>query len=177
MADSNNLRIFTKPKGILRVVEIVTSIIAFGAMASETGSVNGFLPSNGYQGYSEWQFLVAANVLAFVFAFVFCICYVFRQRIDLLCFFFPIFEWTMDAILCLLVFLASVMGAHRCDNLQFGTKCGDMPTSDKNNVIASIVFSFFTFAILLALNVFDYFEHRDGEKNEKTTAANTQTAK
>jgi hypothetical protein len=175
MADTNNLRYFIKPKGILRVVEMVTAIIAFGTMASESGSGSGLASNNGYMNYSEFSFLVAANAIAFSFAFIFCVCYIFRQRLDLLCFFFPIFEWTMDAIVCLLVFLGSVMGAVKCNNLSdgFGNnyKCSDIgSTSDKNNLISSIVFSFFTFFILLAINVLDYFEHRDGEKTEKTAA-------
>jgi len=81
----NNLDVFKKPKGIMRIVELLLSLIAFAALANVyTGNT---LSNNNTSFSNDFNFQLAANILAFCFAFFFIICYIFRDRVEMVIFF------------------------------------------------------------------------------------------
>jgi len=155
----------------LRLSNFLFALIAFATIAANLNMSDSI--SVGNADTTAQNFQVAANVISFAFALFILVCYLARDKVEDVIFFFPILEWVLDAIALILVFLSSVMSANRCAADQIS----DEPAStQKNNVLASVVFGFFNFFVLFLLNLVDYQEHKEGEQADKAATRTTQSS-
>lgn len=155
---SLNMKVFTMPKGILRLIELVLTLIAF----STTSSVSGFSNS------SQFSFVVAANVIAWVYVLFLCVCYIFRDKVDDVCFWLPIAELVLDGLMTLLLLIAGAVGIDYGNKSQCVTVnvCNaPFDFSDANPIKAGCAFSILAFAAFAVSVFFDYKEHRALEKH------------
>lgn len=158
---------FGTPRGILRLVEIVFAIIAFATMADE----------NGFSAFSQFSYLVAANVIAFVWAFFIVLVYIFQDKVDNACLYTPIVELVTDGIVTLLVFAAGCAAATKCnDKIDLGPFGGSTTIcKESGHVTASVVFTFFTFLLFAVSTFLSYRSNVAEEKKPNTTTAAPQT--
>jgi hypothetical protein len=148
------------PRGILRLVEILFAIIAFATMADQTG----------FDSVSEFQFVVAANVLAFIFAFILLLVYIFQDKVDLMCLYTPIIELVGDGILTLLLFIAGIASAVKCSkSVATGPNSDTTICKTYNLVAASVAFTFLTFALFAISTYFSYRLNVEEERKPETT--------
>jgi hypothetical protein len=96
-------RVVTSPDGILRLLEWLLTVISFACMAD----------LKGYSTYSEFEFLVAAGVLAWLWTMVMLTCYIFdfhstKPVLNLV-------EFVGDLLWAFFEFVAGVASAARCN--------------------------------------------------------------
>jgi len=98
-----NVGIFMTVRGGARLVELLFSIIMFGAMADQ----------DGFSSFSQFQFVVAAGVLTFVYLlFVITVHLLsFEERIPQ----FNLIVLVNDGLWCFLCFIAGCVSAAECD--------------------------------------------------------------
>jgi Membrane-associating domain len=121
--------IFTSPIGILRLVELLFCMIAFGAMADQ----------DGYDKFDAFKFVVGANVLVFIWvlADIALLIANLYQSHEILK---PV-SFGADCLFFFLTFLAGIVGAAKCDEESFGVKTCE---NDADKAKAGIAFSFLT---------------------------------
>ncbi len=121
------------PKGIVRLVLWFFSLLAFSIMAS----------FKYYKGSGPWEFVVAANVLAWLCSTAFIAIYYFRDRVDRIdfCANFPIIEFALDGVLFLLTFVAACTAASKCAASGWNLLCDD-DTHSKGGIAFSFLTAF-----------------------------------
>jgi len=100
-------RVCTSPDGILRLLEWLLTVISFGAMSDQTG----------YSNFSEFQFLVAAGVLAWLWTMVMLTFYIFDMHATK-----PVLnlvEFVGDLLWAFFEFVAGIAAAARCNKTVF----------------------------------------------------------
>lgn len=116
------------PKGITRIVQWCISLIALACMAAGGSRLTG-----------GFAYVLAADALAFIFVTIFLFAYCFRNKVDQFFPLMPMFEFAVDGILLVLVFVAAIVGASDCANY-----CGrgDLYTNnERGGIEAGVVFT------------------------------------
>jgi hypothetical protein len=156
--------VFKTPRGVFRLLELLFAIISFGAMADVSM----------FDREDDYRFLVGMGVLAFMYAFIISLIYIFQQRVDNCCLWTPVFELCADGLLTILLFAAFVASAVKCNkNLAASgsgmtvTWCDD--SKDKDNVKASIAFTFINFVTFVCSTWFSYKLNVEEEKKPDST--------
>lgn len=129
------------PKGVTRLIIFFCSLLGFSIMAS----------FSFYEAAGPWKFVVAANVIAWLYSMAMIGAYFFRKRVDACFPDLPIVEFGMDGILLLLTFVAAVTAAAKCNG---GDEYEAACTNDKASH-AGIAFTFlnaFAFVAAIALS-------------------------
>ena len=154
----------SSPRGVLRLIGLLFSIIAFATMADVTG----------FGQESSFGYLVAANVLAFIWCFVIILIYIFQSEVDLICLYTPIIELVGDGLLVLLLIIAGCAAAVKCTESQ-PTQNGGTSTfcSYYPNIAASVAFTFLNFAVFIIASWFSYKLNVEEERKPEpgTTSA------
>lgn len=133
---------FRTPKGMLRLVTFLLSLISFACGAAFPHSAGAF------------NFLIAANVLAWLYTIGMIFAYGFRKKLETMCGVMPMVEFAGDGILALFTFIAAATSASLCNN-DWSSEC------NKEGVIGgAIAFSFLTAFAFIALMVLSYMENR-----------------
>jgi len=146
---------FKTAKGILRITEWWFSLLMFSLMADVPG----------YSTFSAFQFIVAAGVIAWVYTMAMMAIYIWKGRVEGGFPYMHFLEFFMDLTLTLFMFCGGIAAAARCnshvgDVYQVGgiRIDGTFKICDsarkKNNIIASVVFTWFNF---LAFGVSTFF--------------------
>jgi len=141
------------PKGILRLIEFLFSMIIFGTMADVSG----------YDSFSQFQFSVAVGAMLFIYTFCLILCYIGRKTVERYCLYMPPIELTMDGIFTILLLAAGAAVAAKCneDNYLGSGKsiCDVAPTKTKNNIQASAAFNFLAMFCMMASTFLSYKEN------------------
>jgi hypothetical protein len=140
---------FKTPKGILRIIVFFTSLIAFACMAN----------APFYDWHSSFEFLLAANVLTWLYTLFIIIAYVFRRQIETKCGYMPMVELVCDGIFFVFTFIAACTSAAKCDGV-YSSLC-----SHYGEAPAAIAFSFLTSFALIGLMVLSWLENRKLERS------------
>ena len=128
------------PKGILRIVIWFFSLLAFAIMSS--------FPY--YESAGPFKFVIAANVLAWVYSLVLIFLYLFRKKVDTVCIELPVVEFVLDAILMVLTLIAGITAAAQCGKTYYKAAC-DAETTSKGGIAFSFLTSFlFMAAVFLS---------------------------
>jgi len=135
-------RVLTSPDGILRLVEWLFALISFATMASATG----------YSSFSQFQFLVAAGVITWIWTMAMLTFYIFdlASKNPVL----YLVELAGDFVLVVFEFAAGVASAAEC-NTRNGLLCDGV-----GDAKAAIAFAFLTFFVLLGSMFFDWKKYR-----------------
>lgn len=146
------------PKGALRIVEFILSIVMFATMADV----------ENFDVRSEFKYMVACGVIVWLYVTIMMILYICRKTVDRYCLYMPIIELVFDGIFCVMLLAAGAASASECNADQgFGsTICKDAPTKVKDNIKASIVFAFFTLIAFIASTFFSYKENVEEERKK-----------
>jgi len=131
-------RVLTSPDGILRCVEWLFAVISFGAMADQSG----------YDQFSEFQFLVAAGVLTWLWTMAMLSCYIFdlagsNPILNLV-------EFAGDCLWALFEFVAGIVAAKKCNDYSCSV----------GKIQAAAAFAFLCFFALLGSAFFSYKKWR-----------------
>jgi len=139
-------RVLTSPDGILRLVEWLFALISFATMASATGY------SSFYSSFSQFQFLVAAGVITWIWTMAMLTFYIFdlASKNPVL----YLVELAGDFVLVVFEFAAGVASAAEC-NTHNGLLCDGV-----GDAKAAIAFAFLTFFALLGSMFFDWKKYR-----------------
>jgi hypothetical protein len=141
------------PRGILRLVEFLFAIISFGAMSD----------ASMYDHESSFKFLVAVGVMIFIYTIVLIVTYIFEPKVTALCVYQPVIELGLDGIFCVLLLAAGAAAAAKCNekNSDTGYSICNLPDDfygkhNKDNIKASIVFTFFNLICFAASTFFSW---------------------
>lgn len=150
------------PRGILRMVEWLFSIVSFACMANV---------GDGWDTFSDFKFLVAVGVLAFLYTMVVMITYICRPSVDKCCTYQPPIELALDGILCVLLLAAGAAAATAENKKRYDYPDGSTKSyldlvdgSHKSNLQASIVFTFFNLVLFIVSAFFSYRENAAEER-------------
>jgi len=145
-------RVLTSPDGILRLVEWLFALISFATMAS----------ASGYSSFSQFQFLVAAGVITWIWTMAMLTYYIFdlASKNAIL----HLVELAGDFVVVVFEFAAGVAAAAECNthpcSITGVPVCDSLLCDGVGDAKAGIAFAFLTFFALLGSMFFDWKKYR-----------------
>lgn len=142
------------PKGMLRIIQWVFSLIAFSTMAAVGSHLTG-----------SAAYVLACNVMVWVFSIVLIMAYICRDRVDLAFPMMPAAELLYDGVFLVMVLAAACAGAADC-----ASNCSTYQSLGMNKgcYITSIVFTWFLWITFVWSTYLSVRENQIGESVNKT---------
>jgi len=143
------------PKGLLRIGQLFLSLIAFATMAA--------VPLKSYMNGTP-AYVLACNVLVFIFSIFLITAYLCRSRVDLAFPMMPAAELLYDGVFLVMVLAAACAGSADC-----GSNCNTYAALglSKGCYIASVVFTWFLWLTFIASAYLSVRENQIGESVNK----------
>lgn len=91
------------------MASILLSLVAFCLMAS----------FDFYKVHSDWEYTLAINIIAWLYAIIMLVCMVFRSKVDSFCGFLPIVMLVLDVLMTILVLIGGITTVARCNTKGF----------------------------------------------------------